>query len=123
MVLQESEPLARYLYQKSHYNASTSKVKHHAFMPPKDMRLSVFRTQGLAEAEVWALGDTLRAESPIARGVIVVQSVLKCGLKVDPDDHPPRHASVIGWPDDRASILEKAVSLSRAAELRLRQNQ
>jgi hypothetical protein len=121
MNLREDEILARYLYRRKQFKPSTSEVRHQAFMPPADQRLSVGRTDGLSEQQVWDLGDSLGLPSPpIARGELGVVEVLETGLKVDPDNDPPRHASIVGWPSDESAILEKAVLLSRAARLQLR---
>lgn len=120
MDVREEETLARYLFSKSHFRTSTNTVKHHAFMPPSDKRLSVFRTDELAEEEIWALGDSLRAEAMAARADITVLSVKATGLAVDPDEPPPRHACIVGWPPDESAILEKAVQLSLKALLKRR---
>jgi hypothetical protein len=118
--VREEETLARYLYGKSHFRTSTNTVKHHAFMPPSDKKVSVFRTDGLVEEEIWALGENLRAEAMAARADITVLNVKATGLGVDPDEPPARHACIVGWPHDESAILEKAILLSQRAVLRKR---
>jgi hypothetical protein len=115
--LRNEEVLARYLYSKNHFRSDNT-VKHHAFMPPVDKRLSIFRTYGLVEEEIWALGATLRAEALVARADTTVLNVKDAGLTVEPDEPPERHACIVGWPPDQSAILEKALRLSQKAVLR-----
>ena len=114
------ETLARFLYTKNHYRSLDQTVKHAAFMPPGSKRLSVFRIHDLQENEVWSLGDTLRTEPPLGRADIKALDVAETGLTVDADDIPPRHANIIGWPDESSEIKLKALVLAEKALLRLK---
>ena len=89
-------------------------------MPPADKRLSVFRTSGLQEHEIWALGESLRAQPLKGRADITAADVGETGLALDADDIPPRHANIVGWPDDHSAIELKALELSQRAHLSLR---
>ena len=115
-----AEILARYIFHRNHYRPSDNTVKYSAFMPPADKRLSVFRTSGLEEQAIWTLGESLRAQPLKGRADIAVAAVEETGLAVDADDIPPRHANVVGWPDDHSAIELKALELSQRAHLSLR---
>jgi hypothetical protein len=90
-------------------------------MPPKNRRLSVFRVSGLLENEIWQLVDNLRTDqSLLGRADIKARSVNETGLAVEADDIPPRHANIIGWPDDDLAIRLKALELAETAHLHLK---
>ena len=120
--IDSTEPLARFLYSKNHYRPSDHTVRHAAFMPPADKRLSVFRIFNLRENEVWRLGDTLRTETTLGHADIKALVVTETGLTVEADDIPPRHANIIGWPDESSEIKLKAMVLAEKASLRLKQD-
>ena len=54
------------------------------------------------------------------RGDLSVSSVLATGLTVDPDDNPPRHAGIVGWPETKDARISLAQRLAASALLRLR---
>jgi len=89
-------------------------------MPPADKRLSVFRTSGLGEQAIWTIGESLRPQTLKGRADISAAAVEQTGLAIDADDIPPRHANVVGWPDDHSAIELKAMELSERAYLRLK---
>ena len=89
-------------------------------MPPEDKHLSVFRTTGLREYEIWQLGGTLRAKLLLGRADIAAAAVSETGLAVEADDSPARHANIVGWPDDNSATRLKALELSEKAHLRLK---
>lgn len=120
--IQASEPLARFLTSSSHYSAG--RVKQAAFLPPADLKLSVFRTGGMCEADIWTLGQK-HVERPTGRDLhgraeLAASAVDGCGLDVDPDDRPRRHANLVGWPTDKAERKQIALELAAAARLILR---
>lgn len=119
--VEQAETLARYIYSKSYYRPSDNTVRHSAFMPPKNRRLSVFRIFGLRENEIWELGDNLRNDQPLlGRADIKAGSVNGTGLAVEADDIPHRHANIVGWPDDDSAIKLKALELAEKAHLHLK---
>jgi hypothetical protein len=113
------ETLARYIYSRNHYRSSDHTVKHSAFIPPKDKRLSIFRISSLSESEIWSIGGTLRAQSLLGRADIKALSIWETGLSIDPDDTPPRHANIVGWPNEDSAIMLKAIELAEKAQLHL----
>ncbi len=44
----------------------------------------------------------------------------EAGLFIDPDDIPPRHANIIGWPDEDSAIKLAAIELAQKAKLRMK---
>lgn len=93
--IEDNEPLGRYLLSKNYFSRKNSRVKYSAFMPPADLQLSVFRTQGLTEGEIWTLGEkevVEKAPTPktlYGRAEIISSYVKKVGLGLDPDNTPP----------------------------------
>jgi len=84
----------------------------------------VFRVNGLQEVQIWELGDThVAAEIKrdiVARAELSVFQITSVGLHVDPDEPPPRHANVAGWPPDKGQMMELALELAAFADLRVR---
>lgn len=92
-------------------------------MPPPDRRLSVFRISGLSEAEIWDIGENVgrqRDKALLGRADIEALPVYEVGLFIDPDDTPPRHANIIGWPDEDSAIKLAALELAKKAQLHLK---
>jgi hypothetical protein len=123
MIVEPHENLSRYLFSKNNFSQAKHIVRYTAFMPPPDKRLSVFRTLDLPEATVWAIGDDVgrqRNKTLLGRGDIKAVAVHEVGLAIDPNDVPPRHANIIGWPDDDSAIKLTAIELAQRAELSLK---
>ena len=74
-------------------------------MPPQDLKLSVFQIEGLDENLIWEIGTTHVAEpgnrTLHGRGDITVAAVSETGLGLSPDNEPPRHANIVGWPEEK----------------------
>lgn len=123
--LDKGEPLTRFLLSRSLFSRAKGRVKHNAFMPPADLRLSVFRTYDLDEPDIWDLGQrcvaTVQPEKGLhGRADVLVSVVLENELQVDPDDVPPRHASITGWPESKDAQKMLALELAERASLRAR---
>lgn len=84
---------------------------------PKDGQTSVFRIGGLTNAAVMRIGQREVGELRTFHGwgVFMARAVFRVGLRLDPDDSPPRHANIIGWPEDKDAVIEKAQDLSALA--------
>jgi hypothetical protein len=116
----DPEALVHYIKESSKFAADG--VNHRLFLLPKNgTNKSVFRVDGLSIAEVLALGVEhvgKAAEKPIygwAR--LIARDVRSLSLSVRPDEPPPRHALIEGWPtgweDQRVlamAIAAKAIS-------------
>lgn len=122
-----SESLARYLTHKNHYSPLHNSVRPAAFQPPSTLRLSVFRIAGLTLKEVWEIGevDVINAMHPPRKNLhgfadIKAAVVYEKSLDVDPDNNPPRHADIVGWPEEKSERNLIAQELAARATLRLR---
>ncbi len=121
--IHRSEPLARFIFSRRHFLPAQKVVKAPAFIPGSDLQTSVFRIHELGEHQIRDIGEDvgrtqIPPRSPRARGEIKVQSVINVGLGVLPDEPPPRHAEIVGWPrDDKPQQLEIAKLLAAAAQL------
>ncbi len=95
-------------------------------MPPPNRCLSVFRIDGLTLEEVWEIGKRgvidLMVQPKELHGLadIKVSQVKEVNLEVDPDDNPPRHANLIGWPEEKHRQKLVAAELAARAKLVLR---
>lgn len=116
------EQLSRYLLERSKFAGSTGRVKHPAFMPPTNKRLSVYCTTGLPEPEIWQIGQQ-HVEVPIGKPVLARADlnsleVYNNGLTVELDRVPhPRHANVVGWDGIGTEVRLIAMKLADAATL------
>lgn len=117
--LSATEPLAKFLYiRKGHFRIDPLKPTWRAFLPRRGVReLSVFRTEGLTEAEIWELAGIHVKSDPKARAIVTSQTVVNCGLDVDPDNIPPRHANIVGWPAEKDAQMSYAVQLAELGTL------
>ena len=124
MAVTPTELLARFLLSRSLFSREKRTVKSSAFMPPPSGELSVFRIEGLSAGETWELGERHVARPQQrrlhGRADMVARAVTESGLKVNPDDDPPRHATIVGWPDSKDAQKSIALELAVRAKLRLR---
>ncbi len=125
--IEDTELLGRYLLTKNYFSRKNSRVKYSAFMPPADLQLSVFRTQGLTEEEIWTIGEKEVVEKAptlktlYGRAEIIALDVKKVGLGLDPDDTPPRHTNIIGWPQVKSEQKLMALQLAEDALLKIKE--
>lgn len=119
------EAIARYITSKRWYSREKNVVKPQAFMPPSDLRLSVFRIDNLSEPEIWKIGfkqvisKMNQPRNLHGRADIQALNILKNNLQIDPDNTPPRHASIIGWPELKEEQKSIAQELAAKASLRI----
>ena len=105
MNISRGEKITRTIRYNRHIRSSDNRAKPDAFLP-KDCQndMSVFRISAfdnykeLLGQEVWGF---LRSQCLkfVARTDLLVSDVYDCGLKVIPDNSPPRHASISSLPD------------------------
>ena len=118
-----AEMLARYIFSRNQYSSSNQTVKYTAFIPPPEKRLSVFRISDLTENEILTIGDSigiLRSKPCAGRADIKATAVVESDLSIDADDIPPRHANIVGWPEEDSAIKLKAMELAEKAQLHLK---
>lgn len=97
------ERISRFICEPQHFNRTKQFVKFRAFLPRiQDADLSVSRTAALRESEVWNMADLHvgrpSARAVIARGDLTPQDARNMSLDVVPDEPPPAHALLVGWP-------------------------
>ena len=126
-IVSPNESLGRYLTDKNYFSRMNKEVKFKAFMPPLDKCLSVYRIDGLQLDEIWDIGQNMVVLAmPQPRKLYGVADI-KAGiverekLEIDPDDVPPRHANIIGWPEDQAQQMSIAQGLAAEAILVLKE--
>lgn len=110
------EPLARFLTSSGQFAKTKGSIKRAGVMP-KNWQTSVFRIGGLRDDAVLAVGKREVGESRTVHGwgVFEARSVLSVGLHLQPDDVPPRHANIVGWPQEKDAVIEKAQDLCALA--------
>ena len=95
--------LTRFAYSSSYY-AAGNRVRHTAFMPPKDdLKTSVFRLGAVDHAGTLqhALEHCRPGQMPKGYAQVLsadVQAVQ--GLDLEDEEPPPCHVNIVGWPAD-----------------------
>jgi hypothetical protein len=127
--ISDTERLSRYITNKGEFSVTKNEVGFRAFLPAsKDVELSIMRTEHLSEAEVWAHADTFIAQPSgrtiYARGDFLAPDVRASiiepwRLDVQPDDDPPRHALIVGWPPATELEIRKSLAQQVRAKARL----
>jgi hypothetical protein len=112
----EDERITRYITEKGKIRPSTGKPGYNAYMPPTNLRLSVYRTEEMMDPEIWQVGDDFvsRPDRPVlARADLPARAYLSHQLAFDLDGRPhPRHANVAGWSAEHS--LQKMIALQLA---------
>ena len=114
-VVADGEDLARFLTSSSQFNAQMAKPV--AFLPaPKGRETSVFRHGAQPRAALWAIGDEYVAGRRNVHGAAIFKArdVRAAGLDVFPEEPPPPHAAIGGWP-----WLENDLELQKAKQKEL----
>ena len=94
--------LTRFLVHRSLYNPNTSRVKAAAFAPPKDGRLSVDKTEGRSDNDIWDDRKYVCPDEPeriLARADFSSDLLPPNGLRLEdaPDGGFQGHAEIVGW--------------------------
>ena len=98
-VVANGEDLTRFLTSKSQFNSQMAKPA--AFLPAhKDRETSVFRQGAQPPAALWVISDEYVAGNRTVHGAAIVKAgdVRATGLDVFPEEPPPWHAAIRGWP-------------------------
>ena len=116
-----AEPITRYINERSKIKSSTAQARYNAFMPPSNRRLSVYRTEGIDQHEIWQIADEFVATEKkpvIARADLLASEFASHDLQIAPHPEPhERHANVIGWPEDEGRQRIIALELASTAVL------
>lgn len=115
------EVLARYILQNSHLREDRS-IKPNAFMPPRNLELSVTRHLSASNDELWSIGRSvakLRDLALCGRGDVIAKAYSGQSLSVRPDPiipSNPNHAVVFDWPDDKPKQKNIAQEIAALAK-------
>ena len=116
----DEELLARFIIHRSHVR-SDGTVRPEAFIPYKQVELSVTRHRELPESELWGAGELVAqklGKTLVGRADNQAVTFRTCGLQVVPTplDDDANHADVIDWPAEKSD--QKALALEIAKEAR-----
>jgi hypothetical protein len=115
-IVEANETLSRFIFTTRHFRRQPLRVKAEAYMP-REGQVSVFRVDGLIAAQIWEIGDEIaetRDRTLYARGDIKAREVGRSGLDIVPAQPPPRHANIVGWPENDKP-RQKLIALQLAA--------
>lgn len=116
------EMTTHFIFVREYFSQAKNIVRTGAFLPPKDKRLSIYRTRCCNEEKIWWLGDWYvgrkRGKEVLARGDLQALEFARVDLEITPDRNPhPWHANVIGWPESKPLQKIKAAELAIKARL------
>jgi hypothetical protein len=119
--LSDDEMLARFVLKKEWIRKADNTPKQDAFIPPKDLQLSVTRHTGISTEQLIETGKAVAAETSLqflGRADIEAGAVVKNALKAVawPLAKNQNHAHVIGWPADKEARKTIAQELAAAAK-------
>ena len=114
--LAEGDRITRYINEKGKLRREGAAAGYNAFMPPRNLRLSVYHTETLDEPEVEQIADDFVStpDRPVlAKADLAVRIYSSAGLRIEIDGVPhPRHGNALGWSGQHA--LQKVVALQLA---------
>jgi len=115
-----NELLARFITDKDWIRADLT-IRQDAFIPPKDLQLSVTRHLNLSEQQLWLIGGAVVEElagkktaALYGRADIYVEQVLHQHLRAEaaPLLNNPNHAHITGWPAEKSARKNVAQELA-----------
>lgn len=112
MTLRPTDQLSRYATRSNHFN--TFGVTYLAFMPPRDLKLSVYCTTDLALAEIKDVARENLSGNVYGHAAFFPASVEVQGLGTDYNNEPERHVDIITWPEDKGQQKTLARRLAEA---------
>ena len=115
------DELTRYIRPKQkRYITEDGKVRTAAFSTGSDGKISVFVTSNMLLNDIWAHGDEHFPQEIIGRAYLDAQVVFDEGLSIDFNDIPPKHADILGFPDNQELNLSKRQALAAEAKFNKR---
>ena len=122
----DDEPLARYIFEKSHFSKDNKRIKRQAFMPPTGKKtVSVIRHTNCSKNCVVKIGEKTGAVSKRklkAIGSILTKDALSANtLKVEADtagSHHRRHANIV-FGSDYVDAKRRQIAQDLAKKARL----
>lgn len=123
--ISDDEPITRYITDRDYLrDGDEPYVYWRAFRPrPADQDLSIARVSGLAADAIWTLGDafagaggrTVYGRADFVSPDVVAARANGAHLTVTPAEPPPRHAAIVGWPNDPNARRALAMAVAAAA--------
>ena len=119
-LLLDDELLARFVL-KTEWIRKDSTIKQDAFIPPKDLQLSVTRHNGISTEQLIEIGKAVANETSLeflGRADIKAGAAVKSSLKAVawPLECNQNHAHIIGWPADKEARKTIAQEMAAAAK-------
>lgn len=123
-VVSAEENITRYINQKAYFRAKDGTVRHNAFIPNRSGEVSVYRTAGIGDTEIYQIGKEFFADITgkplIGRADIIALAIVKHELRIEPDTEVhPRHANICAYPDEKSRRKLIAMELAADAVLNL----
>jgi len=116
MAIDANDELTRFIRPKQkRYITNDGEVRTAAFSTGRDGKVSVFVTSNMILNDIWSHGDLHFPHEIIGRAYLQAQVVFDEGLNIDFNNIPPKHADIIGFPDDKALNLAKRQALVKKA--------
>lgn len=117
--VQASENLVRFLFSKgTEFTAKPDgslRIKAAGLIPYSYVELSIFRDRELNTETLWLLGDVFvaakRKRPILAKSTLPAASFHRHSLTTRPDELPPRHGVVNGWPTEKHAQIAIAHQL------------
>jgi len=119
--LDPSSPVSRFIFDRNQIRKNEPGVKYRAFLPGADGTLSVYRVLNLNDEEIWEIAvrhvEPGRGKKALARGDCLIKVFQQHNLQIEPDEDPPRHANIVGFPEEKD--LQKSITMEIAAQAKL----
>ena len=120
-LLSDDEMLARFVLKTEWIRKVDNTVKQDAFIPPKDLQLSVTRHTGISAEQLNETGKAVAAKRSLqfhGRADIQAHMVVKNALKAVawPLADNANHAHITGWPADKESRKTIAQELAAVSK-------
>jgi hypothetical protein len=119
-----AERLARFITREGWVRVDGT-IRQDAFIPPRDLNLSVTRHINLSERQIWMLGQRVAnalpsASNPKLLGRADLAAIQLARLQLRGEPAPlgdnPNHAHITGWPTEKPK--QKTLAQQLAAEAR-----
>ena len=120
-----SEFLTRFIVRHDWVRKKDNHIYPAAFMPPKNLKLSVTRLLHISQKDIWNLGQQVVQRRQIierqqfrlyGRADIEALNVRNQNLDIEPQPQldNPNHANIINWPEskDKQNIIAMEIAVS-----------
>ena len=113
MTIEPNDELTRFIRPKQKkYVTKDGQMRTAAFSAGQDGKISVFVTTDMSLNSIWEHGDSYFPHEIIGRAYLLANIVFDEGLGVDFDNIPPKHANIVGFPEEKELSLAKRQALA-----------